>query len=285
MLRNRYYILNYIFIVCVFTLLVNDHYLKFRHTGWLTGKLSDVAGIIILPLILVYIFPKFGKSAVALSAVLFLFWKSEFSQGIIDFYNQYSFIGTSRIIDYSDFLVFVFLPIPYYIIKHINELNTIKIRQINPLAVLIPSFAVLIATSPPASFYYNRSNADLTCYNCTISINYSQDEILKKLKEQNIIFDSIKPLEKSHLVKNQEVNFYKLNQLIIKKDTLRGLEFTMRTFKNGNTKIYFRGMHIAQDLSNDKLEKTLRKYYKKLVFNEIKNHIKTLQIEIPSHGQ
>ncbi|MBO9674522.1 MAG: hypothetical protein J7577_13825 [Sphingobacteriaceae bacterium] len=274
MLRNRYYILNYIFIVCVLILLVNDHYIKFSYTGWLSGKLSDVAGIIILPLIIAYIFPKLGKAAIAVSALLFLFWKSEFSQGMIDFYNQYSFIGTSRVIDYSDLLVFVFLPVPYYIIKHIDQLNSIKVKQINPLIVLIPSFAALIATSPPASFYYNRSNADLKCYNCTIKVNYPQDEILKKLKAQNIIFDSIKPLEKSHLIKNQEVNFYKLNQLVIKKDTLSNLEFTMRTFKNGKTKIYFRGMHISEKLSNEKLEKALRKYYKKLVFNEIKNRIK-----------
>lgn len=271
--RNRYYVLNYIFIVCVLILLVNDHYIKFNYTGWLSGKLSDVVGIIILPLILAYIFPKLDKAAVALSAVLFLFWKSEFSQGLIDFYNQYSFIGTSRVIDYSDLLVFVFLPFPYYIIKHINRLDRIKIKQINPIAVLIPSFAVLIATAPPARYYYNKTNADLTCYNCTIRVNYTQHEILEKLKEQNIVFDSITPLEESRLTQNQEVNFYKLNRLIIEKDTLRDLEFTMRTFKNGKTKIYFRGMHIAHRLSDEKLEKTLKEYYKKLVFNEVKSRI------------
>jgi hypothetical protein len=212
--------------------------------------------------------------AVIVSAVLFLFWKSELSQALIDLYNQYSFVETSRIIDYSDLLVFVFLPVPYYIINNINQLDSIKVNQINPLAILIPSFAVLIATSPPASYYYNRSGANLTCYNCTIKVNYTQAEIINKLKMQDIIFDSIKPLEKPRLSKNQEVNFYKLNQLVIGRDTLKDLEFTMRTFKSGKTKIYFKGMHIADKITNRKLEKALREYYKKLLFDDIKSRMK-----------
>jgi hypothetical protein len=212
--------------------------------------------------------------AVIVSAVLFLFWKSELSQALIDLYNQYSFVETSRIIDYSDLLVFVFLPVPYYIINNINQLDSIKVNQINPLAILIPSFAVLIATSPPASYYYNRSGANLTCYNCTIKVNYTQAEIINKLKMQDIIFDSIKPLEKPRLSKNQEVNFYKLNQLVIGRDTLKDLEFTMRTFKSGKTKIYFKGMHIADKITDRKLEKALREYYKKLLFDDIKSRMK-----------
>jgi len=272
--RNKYHLLNYVFIFCLVVLFVNDHYIKFNYSGWLSGKLSDAAGIIILPLILAYIFPKIGKMAVIVSALLFLFWKSEFSQALIDLYNQYSFVETSRIIDYSDLVVFVFLPAPYYIINNINQLDFIKVNQINPLAILIPSFAVLIATSPPASYYYNRSDANLTCYNCTIKVNYTQAEIINKLKMQDIVFDSIKPLEKSRLSKNQEVNFYKLNQLVIERDTLKDLEFTMRTFQSGKTKIYFKGMHIADKVTDSKLEKALREYYKKLLFNDIKSRLK-----------
>jgi hypothetical protein len=33
-------------------LLVNDHVLKARYPGWLTGKLSDVAGLVFFPLLL-----------------------------------------------------------------------------------------------------------------------------------------------------------------------------------------------------------------------------------------
>lgn len=33
------------------TLIVNDHVLKVRYPGWITGKLSDVAGMIVFPLL------------------------------------------------------------------------------------------------------------------------------------------------------------------------------------------------------------------------------------------
>jgi hypothetical protein len=33
-------------------LLVNDHYLKLHHPSWLTGKLSDAAGLVFFPLLL-----------------------------------------------------------------------------------------------------------------------------------------------------------------------------------------------------------------------------------------
>jgi hypothetical protein len=34
------------------TLILNDHVLKQRYPGWVTGKLSDVAGMVFFPLLL-----------------------------------------------------------------------------------------------------------------------------------------------------------------------------------------------------------------------------------------
>jgi hypothetical protein len=48
----------------------------------------------------------------------------------------------------------------------------------------------------------------------------------------------------------------------------------MRTFKGGKTKIYFKGMHIADKVTDRKLEKALRDYYKKLLFDDIKSRMK-----------
>jgi hypothetical protein len=33
-------------------LVVNDHFLKWAHPSWLTGKLSDVAGMVLAPIVL-----------------------------------------------------------------------------------------------------------------------------------------------------------------------------------------------------------------------------------------
>jgi hypothetical protein len=95
----------------------------------------------------------------------------------------------------------------------------------------------------------------------------------------NIVFDRITSidsvvLERVPSLKKENVHVYRLNQLVIDKDTLRNLDFTMRTIKDGKTKIYFNGMQVSDDISTMKLEIKLRNYYKKLLFKELKNMLR-----------
>ncbi len=277
-ISNKYYLLNFVFLFCLLTLLLNDHYLKYKFDNGLTGKLSDMAGIIILPLLLAFLFPKLKRHTVWIGSLLFGFWKSPYSQGIIDLYNQYSFIQTSRIIDYTDLYVLILLPIPYFLITRIDSLDFIKIKNVNPLLLLLPTIVSLMATSPPPSHYYTRTAGNLACYQCNITVNYKQDEIVEKLKKLDIVFDSIAPidtfaLERVPTLKNENAHVYRLNKLVINKDTLRNLDFTMRTIKNKKTKIYFNGMQVSDDISTQKLEIKLRNYYKKVLFKELKNKL------------
>lgn len=277
--RNKYYLLNYVFVCCLLTLLLNDHYLKHEYSNWLTGKLSDVVGIIILPLLLAFCFPRLKQHSVWVSAVLFAFWKSPLSQAPIDLYNQIAFIQTSRTVDFTDLYVLLLLPIPHFIINKIDNLNFIKIHGVSALTVLLPTVLTLMATSPPPSHYYTRTEGNLACYKCNITVNYNQDEILEKLKKVDIVFDSIAPIDSFALRRvpsliKENAHVYRLNQLVIDKDTLRNLDFTMRTVKDGKTKIYFNGMQVSDDISTTKLEIKLRNYYKKLLFKELKNMLR-----------
>ncbi len=277
--RNKYYILNFVFVVCLLTLLINDHYLKYKFSNWLTGKLSDIVGIIILPLLIAFVFPKLKLRAAWISALLFAFWKSPFSQILIDPYNNIAFIQTSRTVDYTDLCVLLLLPIPHFIICRIDYLNFIKIQKINTLYVFLPTIVSLMATSPPPSHYYTRTEGNLTCYKCNITVNYNQDEIVERLKKIDIVFDNIASIDSIALkrvpsLKKENAQVYRLDQLVIDKDTLRNLDFTMRTIKDGKTKIYFNGMQVSEDISTMKLEIKLRNCYKKLLFKELKNRLR-----------
>ncbi len=277
--RNKYYILNYVFIICVLILLFNDHYFKFIYSNWVTGKFSDIVGIIILPLLISYIFPRLQDLAILVSAITFIFWKSPLSQNLIDLYNDLSVLQTSRVVDYTDLFVLIFLPFPYYIIKKIDNLNWIKIHKANPVVILLPTFFSLMATSPPPSYYYTKTDGNLKCYKCNFIVGYNQDEIVEKLKKLDIVFDSIAPIDSIALkrvpdLKNENAHVYRLNSLVIDKDTLRNLDFTMRTVKKGKTKIYFNGMTVSNDISTLKLEIKLREYYKDILFKELKNKLK-----------
>jgi hypothetical protein len=278
-IRNKYYLLNFVFIFCVLTLFLNDHYLKFKFANWMTGKLSDVVGIIILPLLFAFLLPKLKQYSVLITAILFIFWKCHLSQPFIDLYNEYTFIQTSRTVDVTDLFVLLLLPIPYFIIMRIDSLDFIKINNINPLLVLLPTFFILMATSPPPRFYYTKSDGNLNCYNCNITVKYNQSEIVEKLRKVDIIFDSIAPIDTFALeripgLKKANVHVYKLNRIIIEKDTLKNLDFTMKTIKDGKTKIYFNGMQVSENISNLKLERKLRNYYKKILFKELKIKLK-----------
>jgi len=271
--RNKDLIQNPIFIIGILMLFINDQILKFQFPGFLTGKLSDVLGIITFPLLLTFIFPKLKENSVYIAFIIFAFWKSGYSQPFIDFYNQYSLIQTSRIIDYSDLLVIIFLPIPYYLIKN-NSFGFFKVEWINSNLILIGSLFILIAESPPTNYYYSENNGNLKFYNCNTTVRYSQPELVKKLSFHDIKFDTIRVMKVRHLADTTTiVKKYIINQIVLEKDTLKGLDFTMIT-KKKRTEIIFNGMNVPQDLNDEELKAKLKKYYKKLVINELKDKLR-----------
>lgn len=276
--RNKYYLLNFAFLFCLVILVLNDHFLKYQFANVLTGKLSDVAGIILLPLLLAFVFPRLKQQAVWISGGLFVLWKLPYSQPLIDFYNQYAPIQTSRIIDLTDLYVLLLLPIPYYLIQRMDDLEGLKIKKMHPVLFLFPTVVALMATSPPASYYYTRTAGNLSCYNCFLTVNYEQKEIVAKLREVDIVFDRIAPIDSLALQRvpslaTQDAHVYRLNQLVIDQDTLRNLDFTMLGVKNGKTKISFNGMQVSQDISTPKLQRELSNYYKKILFKALKSKL------------
>jgi len=82
-----------------------------------------------------------------LTGILFVFWKSPFSQIFIDFSNNIGF-GLSRVVDYSDLIALSILPISYvYLIN--DNLSIKKIKLIpKPILIGITSFS-FVATSLP----------------------------------------------------------------------------------------------------------------------------------------
>jgi len=277
--RNKYLILNYIFIICLVVLFVNDHFLKTQFSNGFTGKLSDIVGIVILPLLLTYIFPKLKTKSIWISALLFTFWKSPYSQSLIDFYNQLTFIPITRVVDYSDLSVLILLPVPYFLMHAIKEWNTVKIKNIQPFLVLFPTILILMSTSPPPSFYYTYSDGNFRCYKCNITVKHTQEEVIEKLRQSNIVFDSIYPMsEFTHQripgLRSQDIHFYKINTMVIGQDTLRNLDFSMRSISDTKTTIHFNGMDINRTTSHDQLYRKIKKYYKSLILGRISDPLK-----------
>lgn len=133
------------FLICLGLLLLNDFYLKEIFHNGLTGKLSDCCGLFIFPIFWSAIFPKRKKEVYVLTAILFVLWKSPFSQAFIDFFSLYVF-SITRVIDISDLWALLVLPLAF----KADSWNQYREKlNVHPYIIGLISFLSFCATSRP----------------------------------------------------------------------------------------------------------------------------------------
>lgn len=309
-MRNKNLILNYVFLSCLLVLFMNDHFFKFYYTSWFTGKLSDVVGIILLPMLITYIFPKLKENSVFASGLFFIFWKSPFSQSFINIYNTVSPIDIHRVIDYSDLMVLLLLPIPYFLIKNDHVFENFVIRKIHAAVVLFPTVFVLMSTSQANGYTYSPESGKLAFRHFSFDIKKTEGDLLKKLEEQNltVVKDTAEVLhslryqisdvgkfDQDAIVKGGEIfkvnndelrkliteqmylsSDYKIKDLKIGERTVKNVRFSIRpAYNKMNDKkfisIELREVQIDKDLDDDKVADRLREIYQSAVMSRFKN--------------
>ncbi|MFB6341179.1 hypothetical protein ACE1ET_05635 [Saccharicrinis sp. FJH62] len=125
----------------LFTLLLNDFYLKTIFGNWLTGKLSDLSGLFIFPLFLSVLFPKQNKTPFLLTGFIFILWKLPVADFLFSFFRDFG-IPIGRTVDYTDFLALVMLPLAYYYMN-----SPYKSLKINPGLLAVISLFAFCATT------------------------------------------------------------------------------------------------------------------------------------------
>ncbi|OBU86335.1 hypothetical protein [Chromobacterium subtsugae] len=99
------------FLIALCLLLANDWWLKAAHPGWLSGKLSDFAGLALAGIVLLAAWPRrFGEICAGLAAA-WLWWKSACSSSAIETFNALAPYRIGRTVDYSDLLALAVLPL------------------------------------------------------------------------------------------------------------------------------------------------------------------------------
>lgn len=160
------HLLRVLFLTSIFLLLLNDLYLKFEYNNFLTGKLSDFAGLFAFPYFFSCFFPKKIKPIYILSGVLFILWKSDFSQPLFEFAHSYG-IGINRTVDYTDLISLLILPVSY-IYWNWDSLQIIKPWKILKPIIIGISCVAFIATTLPKHYeklsmkseYYTNVNSE-----------------------------------------------------------------------------------------------------------------------------
>lgn len=188
-----------LFLASILLLLINDLYLKYEYHNYLTGKLSDFVGLFAFPYFFSCFFPKKIKSIYILSGILFVFWKSEFSQPMFDFAHSHG-IGIDRIVDYSDYMSLLILPISYAYWKTDFKENFYPYKIFKPIIITICCFA-FIATSVPSKTGTINLKSD---YETNITTNL---ENAKKLELYYLTLKNGKYLSKLNIPdKKAEIN-------------------------------------------------------------------------------
>ena len=111
------YVLNRFFLFALFILMFNDFYLKTEIPSFVTGKLSDLSGLIVFVLFFTFLFgDRFKQLVFGVTVLLFCWWKSSLSTGFIENWNSVlSFYSIERVVDYSDLLcLFILVPVYFY---------------------------------------------------------------------------------------------------------------------------------------------------------------------------
>ena len=152
-MRNKNLILNPYFILGLFLLIVNDAYWKYEYGNFVTGKLSDFAGLFIFPLFVAYLFPKLRKSISFITGLAFVVWKMPLATPFVDAINAWFSISIYRTIDYTDYIALLILPLSHYMINHFDfKLPLFRgklTRSVLTYSTLIIAFCAFSATSIP----------------------------------------------------------------------------------------------------------------------------------------
>lgn len=104
------------FITSLLLLLVNDAWLKAAYPGLVTGKLSDIAGVALVTLLLLTLHPHRPGAIYTGMAAAFAWWKSPLSQPFLDAANTLLPVTLGRAVDYTDLLALAVMPLCRHVI-------------------------------------------------------------------------------------------------------------------------------------------------------------------------
>jgi hypothetical protein len=136
-MRNRALLLS------VLLLVLNDFVLKARFPGFVTGKLSDLAGLFAFVLFWRGLLPRHTRLVALATALGFLWWKSPWSGTAIAAWNSLGLWHAGRVVDFTD--LFCLLVIPLACLIPLGEAR--PRRRPASLAVAVFSLAAFVATS------------------------------------------------------------------------------------------------------------------------------------------
>lgn len=201
-------LLHPLFIGSLAILLLNDGWGKYAFPGLVTGKLSDFAGLIVLPVFCRVLFPSLSKKHLLFAvALFFIWWKSPLSQPLIEIANRFSPWPLGRVVDFSDLVALCVLPLAARI-----QPKTIRLQASGYFflrwALGAVTFFSLCSTSVYRNLFQAHPAMDDVYFGESITIKRPVEHVLRNLEAKGIPYrlDSVM----YYPITNQHHLFYKL---------------------------------------------------------------------------
>ena len=174
-----HWLLHPVFLTCIALLLLNDLYLKYAFHNWMTGKLSDVTGLIALTIAGFALFTTRRWVIMIVVTMFFIWWKSPLSEPFVSFFNEQYQIPLYRVVDYTDYLAICFIPLTYFL--KVPAYATGQLRQLAITGSGLISVFAFCATSGPYHRWYEYYRQDEIPFNEQIATRKTDKEILYAL--------------------------------------------------------------------------------------------------------
>lgn len=175
-------ILHPIFIFSLILLLLNDFYFKAFYSNELTGKLSDLTGLFVFAVFFSQVIPKSKKWISLITGLLFIVWKTPIVTPLIDLFNQYALYKIQRVVDYSDYMALLVLPLTHrFVNREFNfKLNlNISFLRVSQYFILGFSVFAICATSIPPKKHIPKGTVYI---GKKYSISKSKEDVLQAIR-------------------------------------------------------------------------------------------------------
>jgi hypothetical protein len=263
-MKQKELILNHYFIIGLVVLLLNDFYLKYEFGNLTTGKLSDFAGLLIFPMFVASIIPRFRKSISLITGIGFIIWKLPLFTPIIDFVNQTSFISIHRVIDYSDYIALLILPLSHYLINRKEShvlITKEKIKSVSRFALLGIAFFAFCSTS----VIWKETPQGTILIDKSYNIKLPKDSVISSIKQlgYNCDFYQRDSLNYGFISYYQTDNIVRESENSIVIDTIANVKYQLEDINPKKTKLTIINVTLSKEgnIQNWKTLKSLRNQY------------------------
>ncbi|OON69239.1 hypothetical protein [Hymenobacter sp. CRA2] len=269
MQRDKNLLVQPAFLLGLAVLLLNDGYGKAAFPGLITGKLSDVAGLLIFPVFVAYVVPAAQRVAVPLTGLAFLLWKTPAVTPLIEAFRACTGLPLQRTIDYSDYVALLVLPAAQQLIsrRRAGPAWPAGWLQLSRAVVGLVAVVAFSATSLP----YASAPSGSVLIDETYALKMSQKQLLARLAQMGYpaVYKQDTVADHPAVLRYYQVDNVALSRWLPEAhDTLANIRFQVYTLASKPDKCYLKLLNVTfrgtPNIDDWRLLRALSRRYEKL---------------------